>query len=210
MTEIDDHNYHTRSCSHCGFIFLKTKKKCPNCNHFSYRHPMYEDPVVLKRNEEIVAILGRKDSGITLQSVADIYHLSRERVRKIYKSTKGIPYTFLAAQKRELIAKKRKIKKEVELNQVRFICAACTAPVTKKYGGNSHKYCQNCRDIYKIDYRDPITIFECATCQKQYHPLRNWPYTTRKNTAFYCSRQCYFDAHRFPSRLIKRLTDSDK
>lgn len=89
---------------HC--MDLYPKEKFPSKHRYQDKYPGIE--LYLKQL--------KSDTSTTLQSLADRYGVSRERIRQVYKELLGVPYTDCLSSKaktRKVIARaKKKIKRE--------------------------------------------------------------------------------------------------
>jgi CRISPR/Cas system CSM-associated protein Csm2 small subunit len=142
-------------------------------------------PYIDARNAEMIKMY---DSGeYTLQAIASKYHISRERVRQIYKRITGKPSDiYRATQRYEKITAKEKHDKKIK-----FHCALCHTPVT--YGEKSKRlYCGECRATMLISQRDATRTSICKACGASFHPFRYLSGNTKaKGVGLFCSMACY-------------------
>lgn len=154
-----------RICPQCKEEISKMRKVCNLCNYRIYG----AQPQNKSKDIEIVRLLNTGD--YTLQAVGDIYNLSRERIRQIYKRETGTPYNRKYGQKRVRLKEQKKIE---SLKLIKFNCKGCGKAVTREEARYNLSYCPDCHYLWKVKRRDPKENRICLNCGVTFHPLRNW------------------------------------
>lgn len=140
-------------------------------------------------NKDYSELIEEAKTGLfTLQQLGDKWHITRERVRQIYKDRTGKAFTVNLDHKRQ----EREIAHQARLDSFHFNCRYCEKPVTYQEGG--WLWCRNCRQN-KNKVRDPRIIKICQQCGKEFHPSR-----TAK--PIFCSRECYRKSDNYHKRFI--------
>lgn len=164
-----------------------------------------------ERNELIVDLLDNSLPPLTLQEVGDMYDISRERVRQIYKNKRGIGATDLMLKRKALAKRIKDQKASIKENTVKFSCAACGDPVMYKDAGRKRKLCSKCSSVLEDQQRDPYITKFCRNCGEPFHPFRNSKYRkpgVRDST--YCNMDCYISSGAFGRRAPKEIGDRNK
>lgn len=132
-----------------------------------------------ERNIKIVEMM--KLGEFTLQEIGDMYGVSRERIRQIYKRHTGEGY-------RLRLTNEQKHKLE-ELNSVAFNCVECGNPEHNDIK-EEYKICRECRRKYRKEQRNPYILKKCSYCGDNFHPFRN---RGPKQRNMFCSIRCHWD-----------------
>lgn len=143
-----------------------------------------------RRNHAMIAKLNKAGLDVTLRSVGEVYGISRERVRQIYKKVTGIPYTKVLEVKIIKRQGKAARKREEFLNSPRGNCISCgkTIYYKDKY---IRKYCKECGKARKNDRRNYKKISICTNCKVSYNPRNhNVSYKPKTDNTF-CTMKCY-------------------
>ena len=74
-----------KECQYCHKEIPKSSRKCPECGKYCYKM-YYADSPFKKRNKEIVRLL--EAGNYTLNSVGEMFGISRERARQIYRKVR--------------------------------------------------------------------------------------------------------------------------
>lgn len=127
----------------------------------------------------------------TMESLAEKYNISRQRVSEIFYKTSGRPKGWLKFQKKI----ERDTKKEIKLNETNYICANCGRNVTHKNTKHKSKYCDMCHTKNGDRQKNLNITLRCEVCRRKYHPYR-----TKRTQHNYCGRTCF---HR--SRIVGPL-----
>jgi len=134
----------------------------------------------IDRNKYIIEQLNQKLS--TMQSLAEEFKISRQRISEIYYKYSGNHRGYLKFQKKV----QRDVKKEEKLDSTKFNCANCGRKVSYRLSKHKSKYCDRCHESNDAKQRDLNITLACEVCRKEYHPYR-----TKITQHNYCSRECF-------------------
>jgi hypothetical protein len=154
---------------------------CPACGMSQYPGVTAAKLVKAKRNEEIAYRLGL--GAHTLEDLAKIYGVTRERVRQIYVRETGKQW--------------HQVKNTLKRHQPKIYCLWCGIEII----GQRRKFCT---PRHKIKYwavkRDITITYICTFCGKKFHPYRTSKYGYLKKPVknHFCSTTCNM---RFLARL---------
>ena len=176
------------TCVVCGARFKpyahRNQRCCsPECRIAYQKNPRYNSPTnfskkLKKRNELIVrdALLPVS----TLASVADVYGITRERVRQIVKGS-GIDY--------------KGVKGRLRSSSKYFYCYWCGKEIPPNINSYAHFCSKRCRQhYYNYDWKSLRT---CRFCGRKFFPNRNWDCSGSRGTGEYCSLSCWVKSKRF-------------
>lgn len=154
----------------------------------------------IKRNTRIVELAAT--GKYTLQRLADTFHMSRERIRQIYKRHTGKRFRERINFDHAKIVKRQKIEaaeKELHKKDIIFYCFNCHRPVTREERkGGTRKFCKDCQNIYRGDGRDLSITKICKGCGTPFHPFRSAGYpNNNKSKGIYHSKDCYQESRGF-------------
>lgn len=135
----------------------------------------------------------------TLQQLGDVFGITRERVRQIYKKLTGKSY---GVERRKKILSLSDIAAQQNLKRLEEpkICPACK----KEYFPRTlhQKMCLDCRLLIKGN-RDPYTWCKCLYCGKDFHPIRTWRFVPALKNK-YCSQEHYMLSDQYQENISKR------
>lgn len=149
----------------------------------------YSIPVAIPRNREIVKKAFLPDE--TLQSIADAYGITRERVRQIVNGVLGFDYG-------KAKGRLRKISPYLK-------CKWCGGQLGQ--GRIKTKFCSvRCRENFqKYDWKN---LKKCEQCGDKFYPPRNWE-SMREGLRRFCSMKCYMESETFKEKIAGRVLSKE-
>lgn len=169
---------------------------CPNCNLILKDHESLKS----KRNLRVVELAAT--GKYTLQRLADTFHVSRERIRQIYKRYTGKRFQERLALDHAKIVKRKELEaaeKELHKKDIIFYCFNCHSPVSREERkGGTRKFCKKCQELYRGDGRDLSITKLCKGCGTPFHPFRSAGYpNSNKSKGIFHSKDCYQESRDF-------------
>lgn len=159
-----------------------------------------------ERNDQLVKLAL---TGVySLKDLSNMFDITRERVRQIYKKATGKKFTVRLEARRNL----RKARLARLLNLVAFNCKACKRPV--RYGEKSKRkvLCNECNYRSSVQQIAIYNVCTCDNCGKEYNPkrtvLRQHKQAQKegKSLGTFCTTKCYREFRRKirPEELRKK------
>ena len=159
-----------RNCPICGKSFKTIVKIQVFCTKACITH--YQRLLSTYSRSQIIRELLLP--GNTLESVGEIYGITRERVRQIIETR---------------IDDFQDIKRKLRYESENFRCRTCGNPLPIL----SRRFCSpSCLGLWKrFDFEHEVV---CINCRRTYYRHRNWIFTGRSGK--YCSIKCRFEDSR--------------
>ena len=133
-----------------------------------------------ERNKTIIEKLG--DGTSTMNALANLYGISRQRISEIYHRTIGQKQGYYLTQKKVLKSQ----ADEKKLSEVKFHCSACGIAVTYRDAGRKSRFCAQCHQLSQYGQKDMNITIPCRECGNQFHPFRS-----KRTMNNFCSRECF-------------------
>jgi DNA-directed RNA polymerase subunit RPC12/RpoP len=150
--------------------------------------------LLVKERPEMIKMI--KTGKYTLEEIGEVFGVTRERVRQIWKKKTGKPYK----NHIEYASRIRKEAEQAKLMEVKFICLSCKKPVLRSVK-LKRSYCNDCAEAYSHTTRRNFRIWHtCRGCGIKFHPWSNFASLSQGRGGLYHSIQCYLKSRDYTIR----------